>query len=246
MNPDEPVTVITGAASGIGLATAAQLVRSRPLLLLDLDAHALEIAAAELGGSSAIETMCVDVSQESQVEAAFASVQGPIGGLVNSAGIFDHHPVATMSTAVWRRVLDVNLTGTFLCSRAARTHMVRGSAVVNVGSINGHAALPTHANYAASKAGVEMLTKCLATEWADAGIRVNLVTPGVIDTPMTRLVDASGEQGSAAVRSRTPLGRYGRAEEVADAIVYLLSDRASYITGADLVVDGGWLSYGAM
>ena len=240
--------VVTGAASGIGAATARLLAAQGPVLLVDVAAATLRDTAAELEATGAqVQTALADVSDEEQVAAAFASLPACswVRTLVNSAGIFDHHPAEQMPTQAWRRVLDVNLTGTFLCCRTAFPLFRRGSAVVNVGSLNAHAALADRVNYAASKAGVLMLSKCLAVEWADAGVRVVSVSPGVIDTPMNRSVeDRVG--GSAESLLRIPLQRTGTAEEVAAVIAFVASDAAAYVTASDVQVDGGWVGYGAM
>ena len=129
-----------------------------------------------------------------------------IACLVNCAAIFDHQPAATMTLDAWERVLKVNLTGPFLCSQAAFPRMRSGSIIVNIGSINGHRAIPTHANYAVSKAGLMMLTRCLAVEWARHGIRVISVSPGIVDTAMNRRVEE--QAGSIQQRCR-PNSRSG-------------------------------------
>jgi NAD(P)-dependent dehydrogenase (short-subunit alcohol dehydrogenase family) len=241
--------VITGGSSGIGLDAARRLAPERPLLLVARTRAPLEAAASELRGiGQAVEIAVADVSDERAVRDAIALVpRGDwIHGLVNSAAIFDHHPAREMPLAAWDAVIRVNLTGPFICSQAAFPRMRPGSVIVNLSSINGHAALPEHANYAVSKAGLMMLTRCLAVEWAVHGIRVVSVSPAVIDTPMNQRMDEEGRQDPGVVRRRTPLGRYGSPREVSDVIAFLLSDGASYITGVDIAVDGGWTAYGAM
>jgi NAD(P)-dependent dehydrogenase (short-subunit alcohol dehydrogenase family) len=241
--------VVTGAASGIGYATAQVLARRYAVLLVDVAKEAVARATGQLTKAGARTRYAVaDVSDEKQVATAFDSLpaQVTVRALVNSAGIFDHQPAAAMSTEAWSRVLAVNLTGPFLCAREALPRMSEGAVIVNIGSINGHAALPTHANYAVSKAGLMMLTKCLAVEWAERGIRVVSVSPGVIDTEMTRRVDVGGGQNREIVARRTPLARYGQPEEVAAVIDFLVSPAASYLTGVDIPVDGGWTAFGAM
>jgi NAD(P)-dependent dehydrogenase (short-subunit alcohol dehydrogenase family) len=241
--------VITGGSSGIGLDTANRLAASYPLLLVARRRHQLEAAAQALRPSAVrVEIASADVADPAAVATALDVIQADdwIAGLVNSAAIFDHQPAASMALEAWESVLRVNLTGPFVCSQAAFPRMREGSVIVNLSSINGHAALPQHANYAASKAGLMMLTRCLAVEWARYGIRVVSVSPAVIDTPMNQRMDREGRQDPQVVLRRTPLGRYGRPREVSDVIAFLLSDSASYITGVDIGVDGGWTAFGAM
>jgi NAD(P)-dependent dehydrogenase (short-subunit alcohol dehydrogenase family) len=241
--------VITGGSSGIGLDTAHRLKETRPLLLIARRRDRLESAARELAPSSlGVEVASADVANPAAVAAAISLIPDGdwIAGLVNSAAIFDHQPAESMTLEAWDSVLRVNLTGPFVCSQAAFPRMREGSVIVNLSSINGHAALPEHANYAASKAGLMMLTRCLAVEWARYGIRVVSISPAVIDTPMNQRMDEEGRQDPQVVLRRTPLGRYGRPREVSDVIAFLLSDGASYITGVDIGIDGGWTAFGAM
>jgi NAD(P)-dependent dehydrogenase (short-subunit alcohol dehydrogenase family) len=239
---------ITGGASGIGLATAGRVARDHPVLLIDQARSALENARAELAADNDVRIAVADVTDEAQVAAAFDALDADdwLRGLVTCAGIFEHALAADMPLASWRHVLDVNLTGTFIAAQQARKRMRPGSAIVTISSINAHAALPRRANYAASKAGVVMLTKCLAVEWASEQIRAVSVSPGVVMTAMTERAIEQGLQDPRVVTDRTPIGRYATPEEVANVIAFLLSDSASYVTGIDVPVDGAWLAYGAM
>jgi NAD(P)-dependent dehydrogenase (short-subunit alcohol dehydrogenase family) len=232
--------LVTGGASGIGLA-AARLLRAEGAAVALVDrAPAVAAIGAELGATG----IRADVTVQDEVEAAVGHAAGALGGppdlLVAAAGVYPVQPALDLDAAGWDAVLAVNLRGAFLVARsvARRLDGARG-AIVTVASMaaeRGDATEPA-AHYAAGKAGVLGLTRQLAVEWAPA-IRVNAVSPGVIDTPMLRLMDDPAS-GAAYVRERVPLRRLGDADEVARAIVFLLSDDASYITGAAVPVDGG-------
>lgn len=234
--------LVTGGASGIGRATAALLTdRGARVAIVDRSAEELAVAAKEIG-TVAVEA---DVRDESSVGRAVGgaveALDGGIDVLVNAAGIYRIAPVDDVSVAEWDDVLDTNLRGTFLVSRAVmRTAVAEPRAIVNVASIAafvGDAGEPA-AHYNASKAGVVALTKQLAIEWAARGVRVNAVAPGVIDTPMLRMMD-DPHASQAYLDARVPLRRLGRAEEVAEVIAFLASDRAAYVTGTTVFVDGG-------
>jgi NAD(P)-dependent dehydrogenase (short-subunit alcohol dehydrogenase family) len=224
--------LVTGGGSGIGAATAA-LLRSGGARVLTLDVAGGDLTA--------------DVRDEAAVAAAVAGAArrlgGPVDLAVTAAGVYRIAPATAISAAAWDEVLDVNLRGTFLVARETARALVAagvGGAIVTIAStaaLQADASEPS-AHYNASKAGVLALTRQLATELAPHGIRVNAVCPGVIDTPMLRLMDdpAAGER---FVREDVPLARLGTAEEVAAAIAFLASNAAAYVTGAALPVDGG-------
>jgi NAD(P)-dependent dehydrogenase (short-subunit alcohol dehydrogenase family) len=242
-------SVVTGAAGGIGTEIALLLAQHGPVLAIDQDGQALAEAAAMIRGSSGqrVESVAADIASEAEITQAFRCLPDTnrVRALVNCAAIFDHQPAETMSLQSWERVLRVNLTGPFLCSRAAFARMGPGSVVVNIGSINGHRSIPTHSNYAVSKAGLMMLTQCLAVEWAVHGIRVVSVSPGIVDTPMNRKVELLAGIDAREVQAKLPLGRYASASEIARVVGFLVSDAAAYISGTDILVDGAWTALGA-
>jgi len=237
--------VVTGAAHGLGAAIAREAAaRGWHVGVLDRDGDGAEALASELGPNAV--ALAADITVEAEVDAAldaFAEATGAAApdGLVANAGIVRFGPLAAVAIEDWRAVVDVNLTGTFITARSVASRMIgagtRGS-VVTVTSMNGVAPGPNAGAYGATKAAVALLTKQMALEWGPNGIRVNAVAPGLIDAGMSEPIYADGairEQRAA----RVPLGRLGTARDVADAILFLLSDEAAYINGAELLVDGG-------
>jgi NAD(P)-dependent dehydrogenase (short-subunit alcohol dehydrogenase family) len=236
--------LVTGAASGIGLAVAKGLVaEGAPVALLDIDRGGLE----EAKGSLACTSLACDVSDESQVADAVRAASEALGGdidlLVSAAGVYRVAPLVELGTKDWDEVIDVNLRGTFLVAKefVARLRSSGiGGTIVNLAStaaLVADAAEPA-GHYTASKAGVVGLTRQMAVEWAPYGVRVNAVCPGVIDTPMLRLMDEP-QEGRRYLETSVPLRRLGTADEVAEAVLFLSSQAASYITGVALTVDGG-------
>lgn len=245
---NDKVAVITGASSGIGRAAALALAGyGARVVLLNRDCHAAQaqsaLAEVQALGARAMALSC-DTSDEQAVAEAAARVQSEWGGahvLVNSAGILKAGSLAELPVKEWRRVLDVNLTGYFLCAQAfGQQMMARGEgAIVHVASMVAEHATPHSGAYAISKAGVLLLSRQLSIEWGPLGIRSNTVCPGMTWTPMTE--SAYSRPGEAELRSSTiPLRRIGQPREMADAIVFLAGDRSAYVNGADLVVDGGF------
>jgi NAD(P)-dependent dehydrogenase (short-subunit alcohol dehydrogenase family) len=241
------VALVTGAASGLGAATARRLAAEGAMVMLtDRDPAGAEVAAA-IGEHA--DFALHDVTVEADWAAVVAATQHRFGGLdvlVNNAGVAGSGlDLLTHSLADWQRILSVNLDGVFLGLRHCGPVMAAEGAgsVINLSSILGKVGLPGAAAYCASKGGVLMLTKAAALEWAPLGIRVNSVHPGFIDTPMVAGALHAAENGNEMrdmLIAAHPLARFGVPREIADAVVFLASDESSFMTGAELVVDGGY------
>ncbi len=237
------VAVVTGAASGIGRATAKRLgADGAALELWDAAAEGLAETADSTGGTATVLSVADDDAVAAAAAAA-AERHGRVDILVNCAGIAgDIAPVAEADPAEWRRVIEVNLTGTFLCCRAVVPHMVRSGygRIVNIASVAGKEGNPNAAHYSASKAGVITFTRALGKEVAGSGVLVNCITPAVIDTAIL------GQVTEAQVKymvERIPLGRMGRPEEVAALIAWLSSEECSFSTAAAFDLSGGRTTY---
>lgn len=244
---DGKVAVVTGAARGIGQASARALCEAGArVVLCDIDPEAGRDAAGELERAGyRAAAMTVDVADSSAVETAADAVVRVHGGvdiLVNNAGIGALGAALEMSDEAWRRVIDVNTHAVFWCARAFGRHMVarRSGAIVNIGSMSGLIVNRgfAAAHYMVSKAGVHQITKALAVEWAEAGVRVNAVAPGYTATSQTELLRSRPDLRDACLSS-TPMGRFADPVEIASAVLFLASDAASYCTGTILTVDGG-------
>jgi NAD(P)-dependent dehydrogenase (short-subunit alcohol dehydrogenase family) len=243
---NDRVCVVTGGGSGIGrgiaLALAAQRAR---VAVLDRDeASAGEtVALMPDAGGAGIALGC-DVSSQDSVEAACVEVRDRFGDaqvLVNNAAISRPGPIAELTLADWNALLAVNLTGYFLCSqvfgRAMRAK--RDGALVHVASLGAEFVIPFAGAYSVAKAGIAMLSRQIAVEWGPDGVRSNVVHPGFVQTPRTQ--PAYEKPGAMEMRSQAiPAKRIGRAEDIADAVVYLASPRAAYVSGAEMMVDGGF------
>ena len=245
MPPSLPkVALVTGAARGIGLATAKRfLAEGWRVALLDIEGELLARAVASLAKPDDTLALHCDVSDAKAVAVAMAQVAarfGRLDALINNAGVAVFAPLLETSDADWNRILSVNLTGPFLCTKAAAPLMREhgGGAVVNITSISAVRASTLRSAYGTSKAGLAHLTKQLAVELASLGIRVNGVAPGPVDTAMAKAVHTT--EIRADYHDAIPLNRYGLEEELAEAVFFLSSDRASYITGQILAVDGGF------
>ncbi|WP_192829951.1 SDR family NAD(P)-dependent oxidoreductase [Mycobacterium sp. UM_Kg1] len=239
MADQTPVALIFGGASGIGLASARALVeRGDRVVIADIDEAAAHARAAELGESAS--AVAADVTDEASVAAAFAAAQhvGPIRSVVSCAGLSVIGPIADIDLAGWQTTIDVCLTGTMLVIKHAARALQDGGAVVAISSLNGRQPGTSMAAYCSAKAGVLMLVQVAALELGPRGIRVNAVSPGLVDTPLVAgLAMVPGL--TAEYIENTPLGRSGVPEDIAHTVEFLTSPRAAWITGSAFDVNGG-------
>ncbi len=249
----DKIAIVTGAASGIGKATAITFAREgAKVMCADVNGEGAEAVArtiADTGGEAA--SIRTDVIEEGDVKEMISSTVtswGRLDVLYNNAGIGTGNPVTQVSIEEWDRIIDINLRGVFLGTKYAVLEMLKtgGGAIVNTASDAGLMGTPMLSAYCASKGGVVLFTKATAMEWARMGIRVNCVCPGVIRTPildpmlaMAKAAGASEDAVWARMGKAHPIGRVGNPEEVAEAVTWLASDRASFVTGVALPVDGG-------
>lgn len=243
--------LVTGANSGIGRAIALRLAEEGAAVAINYLSHPEDadevLKRIEDGGGKGL-TVQADISDETQVDAMFARVAGEFGGLdvmVNNAGMETFHMFLEMPVDAWRKVIEVDLTGAFLCAQRAARLMVQsgaGGSIVNISSV--HQVIPWggYAHYCAAKAALEMLGKTVALELADKKVRVNTVAPGAIATPINQNVWSNPESLKDLLR-KIPNERMGQPEEIASVVAFLCSDDASYVTGASLLVDGGMTLY---
>jgi 3-oxoacyl-[acyl-carrier protein] reductase len=234
--------VVTGGSRGIGRAIVLGLARhgASVTACYTTPSEAVESLTAELGSLGAdAELIRADVSDEAQAQRFVERAgerRGPIDVLVNNAGVVSHRTLDELDLAEWRRVLDVNLTSMYLITRAALPRLAGSASVVNISSAVAMRGMAARTHYTAAKAGVVGLTRSLAKELGPRGIRVNAIAPGLVDTDQMAPVP---QQVRAKYTQMIALGRFGRPEEVADAVLLLASDAARYISGATLNVDGG-------
>ena len=245
------VAFVTGAASGIGRATADELlVAGWKVALADRDVAAVQNVAGELGASDRVIALGVDVTNEQAVAGAIAETVrslGSLDGVVNSAGIAADVPALETPVNLFRRILDINVTGTFIVAQAAARIMQKqgGGAIVNLASIAGLRGSKGRSAYGTSKGAVCTLTQVLANDLARHAIRVNAVAPGPVDTPMVKALHSDSDR--TLWRRYIPMRRYGTPREIAKAIAFLLDgDRSGYITGEILAVDGGFRGAGVI
>jgi NAD(P)-dependent dehydrogenase (short-subunit alcohol dehydrogenase family) len=244
--------LISGGSSGIGKATAQRFLEEGARVFLGgLDPDEVEAAIAELNEFGAASGIPVDVSREDNVTRLVDSACEALGGLdvlINNAGIAWREPFLRITPSHWDRIITVNLRGMFLVAQAVARVLVDqgdGGVIVNMSSTNGLGGEADYAHYNASKGGALLLTKTMAVELGRHGIRVNALCPGYIETPLNAAISEDlGGQGfaDAYAGSNIPLGRPGRSSEVAGVYAFLASDDASFITGAEIVIDGGQLA----
>jgi 3-oxoacyl-[acyl-carrier protein] reductase len=244
------VILVAGGAGGIGAETSARLAAdSARVVIADLDPAQSEAKAKSIvaGGGAAGWAACDITNPEQCDRAAQAAMDqfGRLDGMVNCAGVSKPHDSISVPPSEWSRMVDIQLNGAFYLAQACAKRMWdSGGAIVFITSTNAEAAFPRRASYCSAKAGVAMLTKVLAIEWASRKIRVNAVGPAYVATEMTMRNIAAGNVSETQIKARIPMGRLTQPADVASAIRFLLSDEASFITGQSLYVDGGWLAYG--
>lgn len=243
------LVVIIGGNSGIGLACARAFAdEDAQVVITGRDADSLAAVERELG--SRVVTYRSDISDLRQIELLFANISETLGRidiLLVNAGVLSNSPIDSVTEEQWDRVVDTNLKGAFFCIKCALPLLSAGSAIVLTGSTAARKAVPTASVYGASKAGLRSIGLSLAAELMDRGIRVNVVSPGPTDTPIFDRVFGGSAQAAATLRKQQialmPMKRMGTSTEVASAVLFLASSEASFITGVDLLVDGGVASF---
>ncbi|MEH2949933.1 SDR family oxidoreductase [Sporofaciens sp. JLR.KK001] len=252
MRLDGKAIYVTGGASGIGKSVATALAEAgADVAIVDINLEGAEAVAKEIADATGSKTIAIrcDVTNQEDVEAMVAEVAGTYGKLdacFNNAGICLNVPAEEMTFEQWNKVININLNGVFLCATAAGRVMLKQGygSIINTASMSGHIVnVPQpQCAYNASKAGVSMLTKSLAIEWAKKGVRVNCISPGYIGTDLTLNSEALKpliEQWNAMA----PMGRLGRPEELQSIVVYLAGDTSSFTTGSDIIVDGAFTCF---
>jgi NAD(P)-dependent dehydrogenase (short-subunit alcohol dehydrogenase family) len=246
---DTNVALVTGGASGIGQATVKVLLeRGWRIAIIDLEGAQLELARTEYAGRADVLVQAVDVTDETAVTEAIAAIEarlGPLSGVVNCAGIAADHHVFDTSAEFFRKILDINVVGTFIVGKAAALRMKdRGrGAIVNIASISGLRGSKGRSAYGASKGAVVTLTQVMAVDLADHGLRVNAIAPGPIETPMIKAVHTDADR--TLYHRYVPMNRYGEPSEIASVIAFLLDEKqSSYVTGEIIAVDGGYRGAG--
>jgi len=242
--------VITGAARGLGRGMAIRFARAGAhVLIADVDRQAGMDAAAAIRGDgleASFEPLDVrDPRQSLALVDKLVRGRGSVDVWVNNAGVEHNGPAEMLSEGDWSESFAVMASGTFFCSQAVGRHMLtrRKGVIVNIASVNAYNVIEGRAAYCTAKAAVVMLTQALDVEWAGRGVRVVGIAPGVVRTELVERIIAEGWASEHLYRRRTPMHRLGTIEEIADAVLFLASDRARYITAETLRVDGGWVAY---
>jgi NAD(P)-dependent dehydrogenase (short-subunit alcohol dehydrogenase family) len=246
------IALVTGAGEGIGKHIALAISKEQYAVgVNDIDANKAKATAEaiRMQGQQALP-LVADVSEEAQVKGMASQVEkmwGHLDVLINNAGMADQHvAVVEQDTAIWQRLIDVHLKGTYLMCKVFAPLMFKagGGRIVNIASIAGLVTFPLRTAYGPAKSGVIRLTQILALEWAAQNIRVNAVAPGYVKTELVAELLEKGILDEAILTKRTPLGRIGTPNDVANAVLFLISEGANFITGHTLIVDGGWTAYG--
>ncbi len=246
MNSNQRVVIVTGAGSGIGYSIAKKFDNQGDLVVIaEWDVIKGAQAAESLTHSCFIQT---DVSLRSSVDKMISEVVdrfGKIDVLVNNAGISRHQNSLELEEERWKQSIDVMLNGVFYCSQSTGREMIKtgGGNIINITSINSTIFIPGRLGYSCAKSAVLTMTKILAAEWAPYQIRVNAISPGVTVTPLMENMVKSGVVNEDIYLSRIPMGRFAQPEEIAESCFFIASEKAAYITGNNLIVDGGWTSY---
>lgn len=242
--------LITGGGSGIGFSVAEGFsALGAKVCLMDLNVEKLEEAKTKLAAEDRTLTVAGSVTNENNVEDAITQMVDRFGGVdcvVTSAGIVKVEPALEASLENFRQTLEINVTGSWITAQRSASIMTEngGGSIIFIGSVYGSSGAPLRTAYCASKGAVHNLTKSLAVEWGPLGIRVNAVAPTGVQTPMVQELIDSGSYNMTGVKARTPLGRLAEPDEIANACIFLASDKAAMINGAILPVDGGWLANG--
>ncbi|MFQ9717408.1 MAG: SDR family NAD(P)-dependent oxidoreductase [Blautia sp.] len=250
MELKKKTVIVTGAGSGLGKAVALQAAKAgAAVVLADIDQDKMKETAQEIVDGDGRALCCqVNVCSQESIEAMVSQaveVFGQVDALVNCAGIFSSIPFLELTEKDWDRMLDINLKGSFLCSQTFIRRVLEqktGGSIVFLSSISGYIGFTKSAHYCASKGAVRQLSKAIALEFGADGIRSNVVAPGTIATPMNDWIIKDPKMHAQSVAS-IPMGRFGTSQEIASAILYLISDEAAYCTGAELLVDGGQITH---
>ena len=252
MSERQKVVLITGGGQGIGKAICLSMAKKgMHVAVNDIRKQTAESVANEINqqGGTAFSFQA-DIGHEDEIKSMAERVVSKCGSvdyLINNAGISEQLvPVIEQDTDKWQRLIDIHLKGTYICSKEIGRSMLKSGfgRIINIASIAGLNAFPMRTAYGPAKSAVIMLTKVLSLEWASANINVNAIAPGFIRTEMVDSFIRQGKMNEKEICNRIPMKRFGTSEEIADIVLFLCSDAASYITGQTIVVDGGWTAYG--